>query len=557
MKKSISSSQLKKMIIVGAKALENNKEFVDSLNVFPVPDGDTGTNMSLTINSAVKELNNCYENTWTSISDAISRGALKGARGNSGVILSQILKGMANEFSKIEGGATVKHFAKAFVNGAEVAYKAVTKPREGTMLTVIRVMAESAEKNSRKVSSLEEFFEIVLNDGENILQQTPEMLPVLKKAGVVDAGGRGLIVIFTGMQKALLGEEDEEINVEKMDNAGTAVKDAHDQLSNPHDHIADIENLGDIEFGYCTEFMITHMKKKTTESDIDKLREKLVALGDSVVCIGDLQLVKVHVHTNEPNIALSYALELGELINIKIDNMREQNRELKRKRSEEPVITKEFGMVAVAPGEGIATVFKEILVDSIIEGGQTMNPSAEDIARACDKVPAKNIFVFPNNKNIIMAAEQAKNLTKKQLYVIPTRSVPEGIASALAFNAEATLQDNLDNMMTSKSTVTSASVTYAVRDTNIDGFELKQNDIIGLDEHQILTKGNNLDDTTIQLISKLIKEDTFNITLFYGNNVTDEQAENLRSKLEELYPNCDVIAINGGQPVYYYIISLE
>ncbi len=544
------------MIIVGAKVLETNKEIVDSLNVFPVPDGDTGTNMSLTINSAVKELNNCYDNSWTAFAEALSRGALRGARGNSGVILSQILKGMAMEFAKVENEINTKQFAKAFVTGTEVAYKAVTKPKEGTMLTVIRVMAETADKISKKVTDLEEFFNIVLNEGENILQQTPEMLPVLKKAGVVDAGGRGLLVVFAGMQKVLNGEEDCEIHVDKMDNKGTATGDAHDQLSHQHDG-ADLEHLGDIEFGYCTEFMVTHMKKKTTESDIDKLRDKLVALGDSVVCVGDLELVKVHVHTNDPNIALGYALELGELINLKIDNMREQNRELKRKRAAEPHYSKEFGLVAVAPGEGIATVFRDIMVDSIIEGGQTMNPSADDIAKACETVSAKNIFVFPNNKNIILAAEQAKALTKQTLHVIPTRSVPEGIASVLAYNPEGALEANLETMTSSKNNVISASVTYAVRNTNIDGFELKQNDIIGLDEHQILTQGSHVNETTKELIAKLKRDGMFNITLFYGNEVTQEQAEELRSELEQLYPNCDIIVIEGGQPVYYYIISIE
>lgn len=559
MQKNISSTVLKKMIIVGAKALENNRELVDSLNVFPVPDGDTGTNMSLTIQSAVRELNNWYDNTWTSFADALSRGALKGARGNSGVILSQILKGMAMEFAKAEHAVDVKIFAKALTMGSAIAYKAVTKPREGTILTVIRIMAESGEKAAKKVNTLEEFLELVLADGEKVLQQTPDMLPVLKKAGVVDAGGRGLLVVFAGMQQALVGadSEDVDVDVDKMDNKGTATGDSYDKLSQEHDHLADIEHLGDIEFGYCTEFMVTHMKKKTTESDIDKLREKLVALGDSVVCVGDLELVKVHVHTNEPNVAFGYGLELGELINLKVDNMREQNRELKRKRKEEEQNQKEYGMIAVAPGDGIAAVFKDILVDLVVQGGQTMNPSAEDIANACDKVPAKKVFVLPNNKNIIMAAEQANDISKKEVIVIPTKSVPEGVASALAFNAEVTEKENIDAMVTAKQTVTSASVTYAVRDTKIDGFDLKKQDIIGLDAHKIVTQAKTVDEATLKLVETLKQDEVYNITLFYGADVTEKQAENLREKLEKQYPDCDIIMISGDQPVYYYIISME
>lgn len=557
MQKSISSTVLRKMIVVGAKVLEENKSIVDSLNVFPVPDGDTGTNMSLTINSAVKELNNVNDNSWTALADAISRGALKGARGNSGVILSQILKGMSMEFAKVDTELTSKSFAKALTHGAEVAYKAVSSPKEGTILTVIRCMAEAAERISKRVADLEKFFEEVLNEGEITLQQTPELLPVLKKAGVVDAGGRGLMVVMTGMYKAFIGQEDAEVNVADMDNVGTANGDIHDQISHDHEFLADIEHLGDIEFGYCTEFMITHMKMKTTESDIDRLREKLFELGDSLVCVGDLELVKVHVHTNEPNIALGYALELGELINMKIDNMREQNREIKKARQQAEKNQKEFGMVAVAPGEGIADVFRDIMVDSIIEGGQTMNPSANDIARACDSVLAKNIFVFPNNKNIILAAEQAKDLSKKKLHVIPTRSVAEGISSALAFNPDSTLEENIDNMVNSKESVISASVTHAVRNTSIDGFDLKKGDIIGLDEHAILAKGTLVNETTLNLIDSLKNDDISNITLFYGSDVKEEEADALREAVEKRYPECDVIVINGKQPVYYYIISME
>lgn len=537
----------RKMFNAGAKILDDNKKFVDSLNVFPVPDGDTGTNMSLTLNTAVKELNACLENGFAPIADSLAKGALRGARGNSGVILSQIIKGMSTVIAQSDKDITTKVFAKAINEGASVAYKAVTQPKEGTILTVIRVMGESATRNSKKYSDFEQFFDAVLQDGEAILQQTPEMLPVLKKAGVVDAGGRGLLVIFTGMQKVIMGEENIELNLEE----------DFSSIADNNDFFVNLDNLADIEFAYCTEFMVTHMKKKTTTSDIDKLRENLMNIGDCVVCIGDLELVKVHVHTNQPNLAIGNALELGEIINIKIENMLEQNRELKRSRTQQEKDLNEFGMVAVAPGDGIANVFRDIMVDNIIEGGQTMNPSADDIAKAVDKVNAKNVFVFPNNKNIILAAEQAKALTKKFIHVIPTKNVAQGLSSALAYNPDATLEENMDAMLNAKEQVLSASVTYAVRTTNVDGFDLTKGDIIGLDDKAILAKGSLVKDTTIQLIDKIINDDIINITLFYGKDIPEEEANVLANELMEKHPNCDVTVIYGGQPVYYYIISME
>ena len=550
MQKSINSVMFRKMLNASAKILDENKRLVDSLNVFPVPDGDTGTNMNLTYNNAIKEVNNCLDNSFSAISDSLAKGALRGARGNSGVILSQILKGMSTVFAKAEESITTKMFAKALVEGSNVAYKAVTKPKEGTILTIIRTMAESATRTAKKVSDFEEFFSIVLNDAELVLQQTPEMLPILKKAGVVDAGGRGLIVIFTGMQRILNGDEELDLTIEEMINNVT-------QATNSNEVYVNLENLAEIEFAYCTEFMVSHMKKKTTESDIDKLRENLMNIGDSVVCIGDLALVKVHVHTNEPNLALGYALELGEIINIKIENMVEQNRELKRMRNQQEQNLKEFGIVAVAPGEGIANVFSDLLVDNIIEGGQTMNPSAEDIAKAVDKVPAKNVFVLPNNKNIILAAEQAKNLTNKYIYVIPTTSIPEGISAVLGFNMEGTLEENLEAMMSGKDSVQSASITYAVRTTHVDGFDLNQGDIIGLDNKAIIAKGSLVKDTTMQLLDKMVTPEAVNITLFYGKDVQEEEAQLLAKEIEEKFDQCDITLLYGGQPVYYYIISIE
>lgn len=548
MQKTINSTCFRKMIIASAKILDDNKSFVDSLNVFPVPDGDTGTNMSLTYNNVVKELNNCLENDFASITRAVITGALRGARGNSGVILSQILKGICNIIGTCDKEITTKVFAKALSEGAAIAYKAVAAPKEGTILTVIRVIAESAQRNCKKFNNFEPFFEAILNDGEAILQQTPEMLPVLKKAGVVDAGGRGLIIIFKGMEKIILGEEDFDINIEQLIST---------QTMNNNDFYVNLDNLADIEFAYCTEFMITHMKKKTTESDIEKFREGLSQIGDSVVCFGDLELVKCHVHTNEPNLALGAALDLGEIINIKIENMVEQNRELKRAQTAREQNLKEIGMVAVAPGQGIANVFADLLVDDMIEGGQTMNPSAEDIAKAVDRIPAKNVIVLPNNKNIILAAEQAKSLTKKILHVIPTKSVPEGVSAVLAFNPDGTVEENIENMTNAKDSVTSGSVTYAVRTTHVNGFDVQTGDIIGLDNKGIIAKGTLVKDTTVQLIDKLVTDESLNITLFYGKDVAEDDANLLAEELEQKYPNCDINMISGEQPVYYYIISIE
>lgn len=542
--KTINGATFRKMIVAGAGLLEQNKKYVDSLNVFPVPDGDTGTNMFLTMKSAVNEVSQCISNNISSLSEAFSKGALKGARGNSGVITSQIFKGFCSEVAKCDE-ITTKIFAKAMQEGANIAYKAVTKPKEGTILTVIRVMAENAVNVAKKCDDFEVFLKKVLETGEEILKQTPEMLPVLKKAGVVDSGGRGILVIFTGFYRFLMGEEDLEYTFED-----------EKQPQTLDDVIADINNLGDIEFGYCTEYMIIHMHKKTTEADIDKLRERLMEIGDSVICIGDLSLVKVHVHTNEPNKALGYALELGELFNLKIENMREQNRELKKK-AQAVEESKEMGMISVAPGDGLANIFKELTVDEIIVGGQTMNPSAEDIATAADKVPARTVFVFPNNKNIVLAAEQANDVTNKNLVIIPTRSVPEGISAAIAFNPEASVEENKTAMLEAIKSVRSGQVTYAVRDTHVDGFDLQKGEIIGLDDKAILAKGNLVSETTEKLIETMFDDSIMNITLFYGEDIREDEANALQEKLAEKYPDCEVTVAFGGQPVYYYLVSLE
>lgn len=545
MQKNISGAILRKMFIGGVALLDQNKKLVDALNVFPVPDGDTGTNMFLTLKSAVTEVNNCIGNEISDLCEAFSKGALRGARGNSGVITSQIVKGLCSVLAESKEINT-KTFAKAIQEGCRIAYKAVTVPKEGTILTVIRAMSECSADIAKKTADINEFLKEVIDKGEDMLQQTPEMLPVLKKAGVVDAGGRGIIVVFTGFYRALIGEDFDFVFADSK------------PVQTADDVIADISNLAEIEFGYCTEYMIINMNKKTTEADIDKLREKLMKIGDSVLCLGDLNLVKVHVHTNTPNIALGYALELGELYNLKIENMREQNRELKKKaQSQQAVELKENGMISVAPGKGIADLMRDLTIDNIIEGGQTMNPSANDIAQAADKVPAKNIFVFPNNKNIILASEQAKDLTTKNLIVIPTKNVPEGISAALAFNPDASVEENTEAMMATLGTVKSASVTYAVRATHVDGFDLSVGEIIGLDEKAILAKGTQVGDTTKDLISKMINDSISSVTLFYGEDVKPLEAELLAQELQEKYPDVEVTVIFGGQPVYYYIISLE
>ncbi len=548
MHKTINSTDLRNMILVGAKQLEINRARVDALNVFPVPDGDTGTNMSLTMQSCVKEMTACQSSSFIEVCDSISKGALKGARGNSGVILSQILKGICTVIRKSEKEVDVKTFAKALESGTKIAYGAVSVPKEGTILTVIRMMGEYAVKIAPKKKNFEGFLEDVIQEGERALALTPELLPVLKKAGVVDSGGVGLMTIIKGFNAALTGEEIVDTYTE-MDAAPAGDSEFGDNSA-----ILSMD-IGEIQFAYCTEFFIINLKKSTTLSAIDRLREKLMAIGDSVICIGDLELVKVHVHTNQPGKALTYALELGELERPKIENMLEQNRQLKAKMDAE---RKEMGMLSICTGAGLSEIFKELLVDRIIEGGQTMNPSASDIASAAQKINADHIFVFPNNKNIILAAEQAKNLVEnKTLHVIPTKNVPQGFAAALEFSPEASAEENKTNMIHALDNVKVGQITYAVRNTSLNGFSIKEGDIIGLDDKKILAKSHSLEETALKLIGKM-KEDFHQvITLYYGEDVKEEEAEALAGVIAEKYPDCDVDFHNGGQAVYYYIIAME
>lgn len=546
MMKNISGKVFRKMILNGAKLIDVNKEHVDALNVFPVPDGDTGTNMSLTMLSAAKEVAACQSNNLNDLCDCVGKGALRGARGNSGVILSQILKGFVSAISGSES-ITSRNFAKGLVKGTEVAYIAVTKPKEGTILTVVKAMSDFATKNYKKCPSVDELIKETIEAGEEALKMTPELLPILKKAGVVDAGGRGLLIIFQGFYNVLVGVEEADLEFSdtvESDKSSKYSEEAH----------FDIEDLSDIEFAYCTEFFIINLNKWTTEADIDRFREKLMTIGDCVLVIGDLSMVKVHVHSNQPGVVLTAALELGELDRLKIENMLEQNRAIMQKRQEE---LKPFGLVTVCAGDGLSNIFKDLLVDTVIEGGQTMNPSAEDIARACDHICTENVFVFPNNKNIILAAEQAKNLSKRNIIIIPTVNVPQGLSAVLAFNPEDTLDNNVENMTDAIKSVKAGMVTYAVRSTCINDMQLNEGDIIGVDAKTIVAKGNEVSGVTTELVDKMMNSDVSNITLYFGNDVKEEDATKVADELSQKYKKCDVDIHYGGQPLYYYIVSLE
>lgn len=543
--KVLDSAKILEMIDGGYRYLKANKATVDSLNVFPVPDGDTGTNMSLTMASAVKEVKAVETDDIRELLTAYSRGALKGARGNSGVILSQIIKGLSVVLAD-EKAITTKAFANALRYSREVAYNAVTKPKEGTVLTVIRYMAENAPSIASKNASFINFFDQLIKKGEEILQKTPDMLPVLKQAGVVDAGGRGLLCVFQGFYNALAGVEiPEEIEAEENNVVPSPILDAFG--SDEHD-------LDNIKFAYCTEYFIINLKKHVTEEDIEKLRDKLMAIGDCVIVIGDVNLVKVHVHTNQPNRALYNALQLGELDKVKIENMLEQHRALVAEREK---AKKEIGLISICAGEGMADIFKDLTVDEVIEGGQTMNPSVEDILNAVEKINSDNIIILPNNKNIIMAAEKVKELTQKRVEVIPTTEVAQGIRAAFAFDINQSVDVNVEEMTNAFADLKCGEVTNAVRNTNLDGFEISEGDIIGLDGKTIIADSKSIEDTTIAVIEKLVDDWSEVITLYYGEGVSKEDVERLTVKLKEKYEDFDIVSYFGGQPHYYYLISVE
>ena len=548
----ITASVMKRMFIAGGKMLEVNKAQVDALNVFPVPDGDTGTNMSLTMMSAVKEINQLTSTSMAEFADKLSKGALRGARGNSGVILSQILKGFSNVIAGYEA-VDARAFAKGWREGAQLAYSAVSKPKEGTILTVVRAMAEEAIDVAKRTNSIEKLMNAILAKGEETLAQTPDMLEVLKRAGVVDSGGFGLITLFKGL---IMGYLDQEVTGADE----YAVTESKPQTTNsdfPDDSelFVDYESLGQLDFGYCTEFFIINIKKRTTVTDIDKLRDYLNEIGNSVICIGDLSMVKVHVHTNNPGKALSKALTLGELDKVKIENMMEQNRQLRAKYEAE---RKPIGLLAVCSGDGFSAIFKDLLVDQVIEGGQTMNPSAEDIASAARKINAENIIILPNNKNIILSAEQSRTLVQRRnIFVLPTKDLPQGIAAVLNYSPDASLSENLENMTAAFSNIDAGQVTYAVRDTVIDNFVIKKGNIIGLDKGSIVTSGKSVEKVTMSLIDRMMSEDKEVVTLYYASDVKEEDTEAFAQKVQETHPDIEVILHYGGQPLYYYVLSVE
>ena len=520
-----------------------NKEYVDSLNVFPVPDGDTGTNMGLTMTSTVRELDSVSPETIQDTAAAFAKGALKGARGNSGVILSQIFKGMSLVLAEAKAVNT-KVFAKALLSGADKAYSAVTVPKEGTILTVIRVIGEYAVKISSRTQEFEEFFKKILKKGEEALADTPKLLPVLAKAGVVDSGGQGLIYILEGMYNVIAGIEMRTVSL---------FKPLSEEETKTVSFENDVHDLDNIQFAYCTEFFIINLKKHITFADIDKLRDKLQKIGDCVLVIGDLEMVKVHVHTNSPDKALGYALMLGELNMPKIENMLEQNRALKKIKSKP---RKKNGLLAISSGEGFKNLFKDLGADEVLEGGQTMNPSVNDVVELVSKINADNVFVLPNNKNIILACEQAKELVDCNLVVIATVNVPEVISAAMAFNPDDEAENVESAMSSAFKNVSCIQVTHAVRDTEIDGFELHNGDIIAL-EKNIIAKGSEVNDVVKQAIATKDKDSICVITLYYGEDVTDEDAAALSEELTEIYSDSDVICVSGGQAHYYYLIGVE
>lgn len=547
----IDAKLLAKMFLAGAKNLEVKKEWINELNVFPVPDGDTGTNMTLTIMSAVKEVNGITDLTLETLAKAISSGSLRGARGNSGVILSQLLRGFTKRIREHEELDAVT-LARAIDKGVETAYKAVMKPKEGTILTVARGVADKALELAEDAEDLQSFFEDVLAEGNRVLQRTPEMLPVLKEAGVVDSGGQGLIVVLEGAFDAFMGKE-----IDLTFDAGESAKVV--KISPQAE--------ADIKFGYCTEFIVV-LDKKFTEQDEVEFKSYLSSIGDSIVCVADDEIVKIHVHTNDPGLAIQRALTFGSLSRIKIDNMREEHQEklikdaekVAAKQAEEDAqkTRKEVGFISVSIGEGFGEIFRDLGVDYLIEGGQTMNPSTEDMLNAIARVNADTIFIFPNNKNIILAANQAKALTKdKNIVVIPTKTVPQGITAVINFVPEKSAEENEKAMLEEIQRVKTGQITYAVRDTHIDDKEIHQGDIMGIGDHGMLSVGRDVVSVAKESVEAMVDDESELISIYYGEDFSQEEAEKLGEELEEMYDFCDVEVNCGGQPIYYCIISVE
>ncbi len=554
MVKTIDAKMLSKMFLAGAKKLEEKKEWINELNVFPVPDGDTGTNMTLTIMSAAKEVSAMEKPDMTVLCKAISSGSLRGARGNSGVILSQLFRGFTKGVREYEE-LDAKILADAFDKAVETAYKAVMKPKEGTILTVAKGGAQKArELADNGEEDLAIYFEEIIKQADEVLAKTPELLPVLKQAGVVDSGGQGLMQVLKGAYEAFLGKEvDFKLPEMKATPSASAMN-------------MDVQAQADIKFGYCTEFIIMLNRNFNIKQEMD-FKAYLESIGDSIVVVADDDVVKVHVHTNDPGMAIQKALKYGALSNMKIDNMRLEHQEKLFKMAEkekeeaqaaEEMPKKEVGFIAVSAGDGIQEIFKGLGVDYIIEGGQTMNPSTADMLDAVEKVNADTVYILPNNKNIVLAAEQAAHMAEdKKIVVIPTKTVPQGITAVINYVPELSVEENTDTMIEEIKTVRTGQVTYAVRDTIIDDKEIKQGDYMGIGDSGILSNGVDMLDVTIRMIEDMMDEDKELISIYYGSEVSEETAEELREKIETRYPKCDVELQYGGQPIYYYIVSAE
>ena len=557
--KTINTELLQKMFLAGAANLEAKKEFINELNVFPVPDGDTGTNMTLTILSAAKEVKALENPDMVAIAKAISSGSLRGARGNSGVILSQLLRGFTKEIREHKEIDTIT-LAKACERATATAYKAVMKPKEGTILTVAKGASQKAAELAETTEDLDTFISEVINYAQEVLEKTPEMLPVLKEAGVVVSGGQGLLEVMRGAYDAFQGKEIDYSAIEA--SAGTKMVKPSEQAET------------EIKFGYCTEFIIM-LEKEFTAKDETEFKAYLESIGDSIVCVADDDVVKIHVHTNDPGLAIQKALTYGQLSKMKIDNMREEHQEKlirdaeklaeqqaneeaahEEKKPAEP--RKAMGFIAVSIGAGMNEIFKELGADYIIEGGQTMNPSTEDMLNAIDRVNADTVFILPNNKNIVLAANQAKSLVEeKEIIVIPTKTVPQGITAIINFMPDADAKTNEEAMLEEIKNVKTGQVTYAVRDTHIDDKEIHEGDIMGIGDSGILAVGKDLEETTKELIANLVDEDSELISIYYGEEVSEEDAEKFTEEITELYPDVDVDIQFGGQPIYYYVLAVE
>ena len=549
--KTINAEMLSKMFLAGAGNIEAQKEYINELNVFPVPDGDTGTNMSLTIMAAAKEVAALENPDMETLAKAISSGSLRGARGNSGVILSQLFRGFTKAIRDTKE-IDVLTLAAACEKAKETAYKAVMKPKEGTILTVARGIADKALELAETVDDLEEFIPQVIAHAEEVLAQTPEMLPVLKEAGVVDSGGQGLIEVLKGAYDAFLGKEIDYSKIAPSTSVNVTKVSA--------------DTNAEIKFGYCTEFIIM-TEKVFTDKDERDFKAYLESIGDSIVCVADDEIVKIHVHTNDPGLAIQKALTYGQLTKMKIDNMREEHEEklireaekvAKQEKEKAKAEQKEFGFIAVSIGEGLNEIFRELGVDYIIEGGQTMNPSTDDMLNAIDEVNAKHVYIFPNNKNITLAANQAKSLVKdKKVIVIPTKTVPQGITAIINFVPDMSAEENEEAMLEAIQYVKTGQVTYAVRDTRIDDKEIHKDDIMGIGDSGILSVGKDIAETTKEMLAELVDDESGMISIYYGADVSEEDAEKLTAEIEELYPDVDVDTHLGGQPIYYYVIAVE